>query len=292
MSPDFHRGQEASPVVGAVLPHRGQGPATLKFSVVTISFNQGQYLEETLNSVLGQDHPQLEYIVVDPGSTDGSRELIGRYSDRLSKIVFEPDDGAADGLNNGFRHATGSIYGFLNSDDVLLPGALEAVGRVFEQDSGCGIVMGNGFLVDSSGKRIRHVRAAGFTPSRYFYGGATWLQQATFFRREAFEEVGGFNRINRSCWDGELVLEMARAGAKIVYVDRDLALFRLHPQSITGSRRHKEMMKADAERMFFTARGRRWTALDTARSWACRAERILTQRGALKSAIRARLYGT
>ena len=227
--------------------------------------------------------------MVDPGSTDGSRELIEGFRSRLASIIFEPDQGAADGLNKGFQQASGDIFGFLNSDDVLLPGAMKSVSRAFEQNPDCDIVMGNGFIVDAQGKRIRRIRAAGFTLDRYFYGGATWLQQSTFFRRAAFEGVGGFNVNNRSCWDGELLVDMVRQGAKVKYVNQDLAIFRIHAQSITGSRRHSEMMKADADRMFSLSRGRRWTALDTLRVYLIRVERILTHPGAVESAIRARV---
>ena len=103
----------------------------MKLSVVTVSFNQRQYLEEALISVLAQDYPAIEYIVVDPGSTDGSRELIECFRDRLASILFETDQGAADGLNKGFQRASGDIFGFLNSDDVLLPGAMKSISRAF-----------------------------------------------------------------------------------------------------------------------------------------------------------------
>jgi glycosyltransferase involved in cell wall biosynthesis len=261
----------------------------MKFSLVTISFNQCDYLEEAMTSILNQDFPAIEYIVVDPGSTDGSRELIERYRERLAHVVFESDQGAADGLNKGFRHATGEIFGFLNSDDALLPGALKAVAQVFRENPDCDIVMGNGFVVDAQGKHIRRIRAAGFTVDRYFYGGVTWLQQSTFFRRSVFDRVGGFNVNNRSCWDGELVLDMVRQGGKVKYLNQDLALFRIHARSITGSKRHSEMMRADAERMFSLSRGRRWTALDTLRGYLVRLERVLTHPGAVESAIRARM---
>jgi glycosyltransferase involved in cell wall biosynthesis len=261
----------------------------MKFSIVTISFNQRQYLEEALRSVLTQDYPALEYIVVDPGSTDGSREVIEGCRNQLAEVVFEPDQGAADGLNKGFRHASGEIFGFLNSDDVLLPGAMRSVGHTFAQHPECDIVMGNGFVINADGKRLRRIRAAGFTLDRYFYGGATWLQQSTFFRRAAFESVGGFNVNNRSCWDGELVVDMVRKGAQVKYLNQDLALFRIHAKSITGSRRHSEMMKADSDRMFSLACGRRWTAVDTVRAYLFRIERILTHPGAVESAIRARV---
>ena len=261
----------------------------MKFSAVTISFNQRQYLEEALLSVLQQDYEAVDYIVVDPGSTDGSRELIERFRDRLAAVVLEPDQGAADGLNKGFARASGDIFCFLNSDDVLLPGALRAVGEAFCQHPDCDIVMGNGWTVDATGKLIRRIQAAGFTLDRYFYGGATWLQQSTFFRRRAFAAVGGFNVMNRSCWDGELLVDMVRKGFRVHYLDRDLALFRIHAKSITGSRRHREMMKQDADRMFSLTRGRSWTALDTVRSYLFRIERILTHPGAMESAIRSRL---
>jgi glycosyltransferase involved in cell wall biosynthesis len=261
----------------------------MKFSLVTISFNQRQYLAEALNSVLTQDYPAIEYIVVDPGSTDGSRELIETFAGQLGRVIFEPDQGAAEGLNKGFEHASGEVFGFLNSDDVLLPGALRSVSQAFEQSPDCDIVMGNGFTIDARGKRIRRIRAAGFTLERYFYGGATWLQQATFFRRAAFQAVGGFNTNNRSCWDGELVVDMVRQGARVKYLNQDLALFRIHAQSITGSRRHNQMMKADADRMFSLACGRRWTAMDTLRAYLFRIERVLTHPGAAESAIRARV---
>jgi glycosyltransferase involved in cell wall biosynthesis len=261
----------------------------MKISVVTISFNQRQYLEEALRSVLSQDYAEVEYIVVDPGSTDGSRELIEQFRQQLAAVVFEPDAGAADGLNKGFAHASGDIFCFLNSDDVLLPGALHKVSEAFAQNPECDIVMGNGFTVDAHGKRIRRIRARGFTLDRYFYGGASWLQQSTFFRRRAFAAAGGFNVHNRSCWDGELLVDMVRQGARVKYLDQDLALFRIHAKSITGSRRHSEMMKGDADRMFSMLRGRQWTALDTVRAYLFRVERILTHPGAVESAIRARV---
>jgi glycosyltransferase involved in cell wall biosynthesis len=261
----------------------------MKFSIVTISFNQRQYLEEAIRSVLEQDYPGIEYIVVDPGSTDGSRELIESFRDRLAKVIFEPDRGAAEGLNKGFAHATGDVFAFLNSDDVLLPGAVRSVAQALTLSPKSDIVMGNGYTIDSDGKRIRRIRAAGFTLHRYFYGGATWLQQATFFRRSAFQAVGGFNVNNRSCWDGELVVDMVRQGAHVKYLDQDLAHFRIHPKSITGSKRHHEMMRADAERMFSASWGRSWTVIDTVRAYLFRMERILTHPGAAESAIRARM---
>jgi glycosyltransferase involved in cell wall biosynthesis len=101
----------------------------MRISIVTISFNQGKFLRQCIDSILTQTDCDVEYIVVDPGSTDGSRALIESYGDRIIK-VFEPDEGPADGLNQGFKCATGEIYGFVNADDYLLPGSLKHVNRI------------------------------------------------------------------------------------------------------------------------------------------------------------------
>lgn len=97
------------------------------FSIVTISFNQAIYLEKCITSVLGQTGASFEYIVVDPGSTDGSREIISRYAGEIDTILLEPDNGPADGLNNGFQAATGRYLITINADDFLLPFALEKI---------------------------------------------------------------------------------------------------------------------------------------------------------------------
>ena len=114
----------------------------MRISIVTLSYNQGAFLQEAMDSVLQQNHSDLEYIVVDPGSTDGSRELLRSYGEQISRFIFEPDRGAADGLNRGFGGATGEIFGFLNADDFLLPGALHRVSEFFESHPQCDIAHG------------------------------------------------------------------------------------------------------------------------------------------------------
>ncbi|HVZ84626.1 MAG TPA: glycosyltransferase family 2 protein [Terracidiphilus sp.] len=236
----------------------------MKISLVTLSFNQVSYLRQALNSVLEQGYPELEYIVVDPGSTDGSRELIQNHISSLAHVVFEPDRGAADGLNKGFALATGEIYGFLNADDVLYPGALQRVAQFFHEYSECDMCFGGGHKIDGSGNRLRHFRARGFSVRRYLYGGAVWLQQATFFRAHTFKRSPGFNLENRTCWDGELFVTMASQGARIGYVDADLGGFRIHESSISGSGRLNEQYRSDCRRIFRQIQGREWTHADDA----------------------------
>jgi glycosyltransferase involved in cell wall biosynthesis len=247
----------------------------LKISIVTLSYNQGAFLREALDSVLQQDVPDLEYIIVDPGSTDGSRELIRSYGEKLSQVIFETDRGAGDGLNKGFSRATGEVFGFLNADDFLLPGALRSVAQFFESHPHCDMVMGNGNVVDAHGRILRHVRARHFTVRRYLYGGTRWLQQATFFRREAFFRSPRFNMENRTSWDGELFISMAQMGATVGYIDADLAAFRLHDASISGTGRLEAAYEKDCRRIFRQIRGRDWSVIDDLMRVFYRAEGLL-----------------
>lgn len=206
-----------------------------KVSVVTISYNQKDYLESSINSVLGQGYENLEYIVVDPGSTDGSRMLVESYPEILK--VFEKDAGPADGLNRGFSLASGEIFGYLNSDDVYQPGCIESVVQVFAQNPDVDVVYGNAFVIDSHGKTIRRCFSDRFTLRAAAYGTALVIQPSTFFRRSVFEKVGGFNVENLSNWDAELFIDFALAGAKLRRVNQFWSGYRVHGESITGSGR-------------------------------------------------------
>ena len=235
----------------------------MKISIVTVSFNQREFLRDALESVTLQGYPDLEYIVIDPGSTDGSRELIEGYSAAIACTIFEPDQGAADGLRKGFSLAAGDIFGFLNSDDLLEPGSLQRVADFFESHSQCDILMGNGYVVDGEGKPVRHVKAQNFTVNHYLYGGAQFLQQSTFFRKTAYINSPGLNPQNRTCWDGELLVNMLHRGARIGYIDADLGRFRIHSQSISGSGRLNEQYFEDKRRIFQEIRGRKWRSSDS-----------------------------
>ena len=251
----------------------------VKISIVTLSFNQRAYLQEAMDSVLSQNYPDLEYIIVDPGSTDGSRELIRSYSDRIAHVVFEPDKGAADGLNKGFSRATGSVLGFLNSDDLLMPGSLQLVGDFFARHPDCDLAMGNGHKIDGQGRKLRHFRAREFTTRRYLYSGAQWLQQSTFVSAEAYRRSPKFNIENRTCWDGELFASIANQGAKIEYIDADLAAFRIHEGSISGSGRLDDLYSEDRRRFFRQIRGHEWGKTDEMLRLLYRAEGLLIRIG-------------
>lgn len=228
----------------------------MKISVVTILFNQAHFLEEAILSVLNQKHADFEYIVVDPGSTDGSRDIIEKYRDRIYRIVYEKDSGAADGLNRGFAYATGEVFAFLNSDDVLLPNALATVDQYLVSNPSTGVVSGCGYFTDRDGVRIRRIVPSKLTPWLYAHGGVSVFQQGTFFRSKIYKAVGGFNVNNSTCWDGELFLDMALTGALFSTIGADLAHFRLHAGGITGSGRLEIPYRKDSERLFEKAKGR------------------------------------
>jgi len=233
----------------------------MKISVVTISFNQAQYLRQCIDSVLTQDYPEIEYIVVDPGSTDGSRDIIDSYGDRIIR-VYEKDAGPADGLNKGFSYATGDILGFINSDDELLPNALKKIALYLTAHPKVDVISGCGYFTDAFGKRLRRIVPSKLSPWLYAHGGVSIFQQGTFFRASSYKQVGGFNVENKTCWDGELFLDMAMAGACFKTIGDDLAHFRLHEEGITGSGRMEILYRKDSARLFQKSTGRKRNAFD------------------------------
>lgn len=228
----------------------------MRVSIVTISYNQGEFLERAIKSVIEQDYNDIEYIIVDPGSTDRSWDIIDRYRDRIAKVIAEPDKGPPDGLNKGFAAATGEIFAYINADDALLPGAVSAAVRAFKSKPLTDVVVGHGYIIDAKGKVIRRFRSAPFSAWRFAYGMATVIQQSTFFRRSAYLATGGFNADNRTSWDAELLLQMGLNGANIQVVNDYWSVFTIHPTSISGSQRMAEESLVNHRRYFKMVMGR------------------------------------
>lgn len=248
----------------------------MKISIVTISFNQKKYLKECIDSILTQTDCELEYIVVDPGSTDGSRELIESYGDRIIK-VFEKDEGPADGLNKGFARATGEIYGFINSDDYLLPGALQHVTQFFLTHSYNAFMTGQGFTENEFAQRIP-VHPSILTTKTMLHRAAVVFQQTTFFLAEQFKDVGGFNPKNRTCWDYELFLNLVQHHATHYVLAKQLAVFRLYQESISGSGRFEEKYFKELDALFLKYFGRSRNAFDKLHTIFLRFRRELLRR--------------
>jgi len=221
----------------------------MRTGIVTVSFNQARFLQDAIDSVRTASPSDLSYVIVDPGSLDGSREIIERNRARFANVILEPDDGAADGLNKGFAKCEADIFGYINSDDRFAPGALDFVAGYFERNPDIDLLLGAIRIIDAEGKVKRRGRAPDRMDVRRYVCGACFVwQQATFFRRSLFEKTG-FNPANRACWDTELVLDMVLARAKIGYTDTILGDFRIHDESLTGSGQQAEREKPELLRL-------------------------------------------
>lgn len=203
-------------------------------SLVTPSLNQAQYLEQTLISVINQQYAPLEYIVIDGGSTDGSPDILRRYASRISHWVSEPDTGQAQAINKGFACATGSIFGWLNSDDILLPGTLRAVGEIFARYPQIAWITSWGANMDENGGNLRIIRTPGmFRPliKRGWHHGRLLgfvRQESTFWRRELWDAAGGYvNEDKHYAMDYELWQRFA-AHADLVTAQTTFGAFRVH----------------------------------------------------------------
>jgi glycosyltransferase involved in cell wall biosynthesis len=214
-------------------------------SIITPSFNQARYLEATILSVLDQDYPDLEYIIVDGGSTDGSQEIIQKYSHQLAWWVSEPDQGQTDAINKGFAHARGDVLAWLNSDDTYHPGAVTAAVEIMQARPEIGLLYGDADFIDEDGNLIGAFPAAQTDYRRLRRGYVHIPQQAAFFRADIWKRVGPLDASFFFAMDYDLWVRIA-AIAPLLYVHQSWANFRLHSQGKTlnaDERCWPEMMK-------------------------------------------------
>ena len=196
-------------------------------SIITPSFNQAAFLEETIQSVLGQTYPNLEYIIVDGGSRDGSQEIIRKYHERLAWWVSEPDRGQTDALNKGFARARGEILAWLNSDDTYLPKAVEQAVTYLQANPLVGMVYGDAALIDEQGKVIGQFPARQTDYARLRRGFVHIPQQAAFFRADLWRQVGPLDASFYFAMDYDLWVRLAKL-APLHYHPQVWANFRLH----------------------------------------------------------------
>ena len=206
----------------------------MRVSIITPSFNQAQFLEQTILSVLNQSFAGIEYIVIDGGSTDGSVEIIQKYEDRLSYWQSRKDRGHWDAVHQGFQRATGDILHFLNSDDLLVDGAVERIVDTFQRNSAAGMVYGKAKFIDSEGAYIQDYPGGEFDIASVF---RTWdnpvPQPSAFLRREIFEKHGSPDEVWYFCADFEYWIRIS-PHTKFVYLPEYLACMRIHSTSKTS----------------------------------------------------------
>ena len=207
-----------------------------RITLITPSFQQAAYLGECLASVHGQCYPDLEHIVVDGGSTDGSPAIVQRHAEKLAWWCSEPDNGQSHAINKGLEHATGSIFGWLNSDDALLPGALQKVGEAFAADPRTIVLTGARITRDPQGRDTHLPTDDPLDPDAFFTAPKV-NQQSTFYRMEAIRAVHGVEERLRYVMDYELWLQVlfAHGAGAVRVVPWDLAVFRHHPESKTST---------------------------------------------------------
>jgi len=219
-----------------------------KLTVITPSFNQGKFIERTIRSVLDQGYPNLEYVVVDGGSTDESVEVIRRYEDRLAWWVSEPDGGQSDAINKGIDGTSGDVVAYLNSDDYLLPGALETAVRALE-NGGRNWIAGGALDVEEGDppKRLRVWRpkppsfCEGRTRGRHWWLLVPWHvpQPSCLWRRDLFERFGRFRTDMHYAFDAEFMLRLAFAGELPELLPNDfLSVRSVHPEQKTYEMTH------------------------------------------------------
>jgi glycosyltransferase involved in cell wall biosynthesis len=208
-----------------------------RFSVVTPSYQQGEYLEETIRSVLLQNYPNLEYIVIDGSSSDKSVEVLQKYAKYLTYWVSEKDTGQANAINKGFAHSTGEIMGWLNSDDVLLPGALQRLASTFVHRPSAHIISGFRKVIDSdSNFKVNWVREM---PVDFILKRDCCVPQETvYWRRAIWNLIGPLDESLQYALDYEYWLRMLHAGYHFTLIPHFLGLFREHNSSKGATLEH------------------------------------------------------
>jgi glycosyltransferase involved in cell wall biosynthesis len=216
---------------------------------VTPSYNQGDFIRSTIESVLSQDYPRVEYIVMDGGSTDQTAAIVSEYAGRLTWIS-EKDRGQSHAINKGFQMARGEIVAWLNSDDVLLPGAVTHAINAFERTPQAGAVYGEGYLMNREGVFTRRFPATEpFNLWKLAYLSDYVLQQSTFFRRAAVEQVGWLDESLHYALDWDLLIRLGlRFGLQ--YIPQYLGALREYPEakSFSGGKRRIEEIRCVLER--------------------------------------------
>lgn len=201
-----------------------------KISIITPSFNQAKFIDEAIKSVINQNYPNFEHIIIDNCSADGTIDILKKYP-HLSWIS-EPDKGQSDALNKGFRKATGEFIGWLNADDTYLPDCFYSIVKILEEHPESDVVYGDYRWVDQKGDLIKHRREIDFDLFIFKYLHVTYIPStATFFRSYIFKEVNFLDVNYELANDFELFLRIALKGHRFIHMRSFLADFRWHPES-------------------------------------------------------------
>lgn len=234
----------------------------MDFSIVVPSFNHAEFLARCLDSVLEQVGGEIsvELVVMDGGSRDGTLALLESYDERLTYWVSQPDKGQSDALARGFARTTGDIMGYVNSDDLLLPGALTHAADAFCRYPEADVVYGDMILADRSGRPYRIKREIDFDLSILLWDYCYLPQPATFWRRSIWDRAGGIDPELQCAMDYDLWLRFVKAGARFRHIDVPLAAMRMYPEQ--KNQRLRAISDAEDHRLREKFLGRRITAAE------------------------------
>lgn len=195
----------------------------IKFSIITVSYNSARTIRDTLESIRNQDYEDIEYIIVDGGSADGTLDIISEYSDIVTRMVSEPDHGISDAMNKGIRMATGDVIGIIHSDDMLYEGALRRIAAVY--DESIDVYYGDCVVCDESGN-LMHVLTAksDLSDMPYSFG---LIHPSTFITKRAYGEWGLYSTSHKYAMDYELLLRFYKKQAVMKYVNAAMAVYRV-----------------------------------------------------------------
>ena len=209
---------------------------TPRISIITPSFNQVEFLERTIRSVVEQDYPNIEYIVIDGGSTDGSVELIKRYENRLAYWVSEKDRGQAHAINKGLQRATGDWVAWQNSDDSYYPGVLLQFAAAVEANSAAQVIIGNMNLIDRDDLILRDLKYVRPTYKSLLSEGMILANQSTFWQRSVHQELGLLSENFDCAFDYEWFLRLLANNRSTMHVNETWGALRVHGDTKTSNR--------------------------------------------------------
>lgn len=219
-----------------------------KISIVIPSFNQGKYIERTIKSIVQQEYPNLELILMDGGSSDETMDIVDRYRGYFSYIRSEKDGGQSDAIASGFEQATGDYVTWLNSDDTYSAGSLNAVGRFLSTNPDVDFAYGNANYIDQDDRIITRKRSIRPVNGVIKYAFLTVPQMSAFWRRSLNDQVGSIDRSLRFCMDYDLFVRLVES-TRARYIDLDIGNFRLHPESKTKNLEAIRLAEDDLVRM-------------------------------------------
>lgn len=213
-----------------------------KISIVTPSFNQGKYLEQTILSVIEQDYPNLEYIIIDGGSTDESVEIIKKYEKHLAYWVSESDKGQTHAINKGFKRSTGDLVAWMNSDDVYAEGAFEKVAEVYNEYTNADVISGDKMHINEKGDELFPQRYAPYRIDTFANDKMAMCNQACFWKKSVFDQIGFLDVDIQFAMDYEYFIRMGVFGLKFKHIPEVLGKQRYYEGTKTSEEKWLEIL--------------------------------------------------